>query len=106
MTDEQIQSLVQLKELKEQGILSQDEFEKAKTDLLSGTNSSQQVKRDTLDNPAAIPNTAIQEDKTIDRNGNKAKPIVKKEKSWFARNWEYIALAIAIALVKIVSKLA
>ena len=34
MTDEQIQSLVQLKELKEQGILSQEEFDKEKDKII------------------------------------------------------------------------
>ena len=42
MTDEQIQSLVQLKELKEQGILSQEEFEKEKASILNETKASLQ----------------------------------------------------------------
>ena len=35
MTEEQIQSLVHLKEMKEQGILSQEEFEKEKASILN-----------------------------------------------------------------------
>lgn len=42
MTEEQVQSLLKLKELKEQGILSQEEFEKEKASILDETKASQQ----------------------------------------------------------------
>ena len=107
MTDEQIQALTQLKELKEQGILSQEEFEKEKAEILNGAITPHQEKQVPQDEPNSIPNTSISENKTIGDNGNNTNPSVKKKKSWFARNWgwEFIALGVAMALVKIIMKL-
>ena len=105
MTNEQIQDLTQLKELKEQGILTQEEFEKEKTSILNGATSLHQVIQDPQDKPNSIPNNAIQKDKTTRSKGEDIKPIVKKEKSWFARNWTYIAFGVAMALVKLLTKL-
>lgn len=109
MTDEQIQSLIQLKDLKEQGILTQEEFEKAKKDLLNGTaDQSNRVERESQDKIASSFNTTNLEGKTISRNGNHAKSTEKNDRnrSWFARNWEYIALVLAYPLIKVLMLLA
>lgn len=101
MTDEQIQSLVQLKELKEQGILSQEEFEKEKDKIINGAVYHQGQTQEP------------QVEQTTDNNKNKgaeynSKPVAttkKQEKSWFAKNWEIIALALAYPLCKVLIKL-
>ena len=101
MTDEQIKALVQLKELKEQGILSQEEFEKEKDEIINGTVYHQGQTRE----------PEVEQDADDNRNKDteyKSKPIAAKkeqEKSWFAKNWEYIVLALVWPLCKILIKL-
>ena len=101
MTNEQIQSLIQLKELKEQGILSQEEFEKEKDKIINGAVHHQGLSEEP------------QVEQATDDNRNKdteydSKPVStkkKQEKSWFARNWEIIAIALVYPLCKILIKL-
>lgn len=101
MTDEQIQSLVQLKELKEQGILSQEEFDKEKTSILNETKASPQQSLAGL-NEGHNHSASEKEDK------NEAKPQrvlgPKKKESWFKKNWWIIVAALSIALAKIISR--
>lgn len=53
MTDEQIKALIQLKDLKEQGILSQEEFEKEKAEILQASAApKQQPAASTKEEPA------------------------------------------------------
>lgn len=69
MTEEQIQSLVQLKELKEQGILSQEEFEKEKDKIINGAVYHQGQTQEP------------QVEQTTDNNRNKvSKPVATTEK--------------------------
>ncbi len=101
MTDEQIKALVQLKELKEQGILSQEEFDKEKDRILNGTVDIQGQSQNPHAEQAADDN----------RNENTAydsKPVAttkKQEQSWFAKNWKILGLALLYPLAKILIKL-
>ena len=103
MTEEQIQSLVQLKELKEQGILSQEEFDKEKASILNETKASPQQSLSGFDEKQKNHSAVEKEDK------NEAKPqevlVPEKKESWFKKNWWTIVAALSIALAKIISRL-
>ena len=103
MTEEQIQSLVQLKELNEQGILSQEEFEKEKASILNETKVTQQQSFAGFDDEHKNHSVVEKEDK------NEAKPqkvfAPEKKKSWLKENWWIIVGTLAIALGKIISRL-
>ena len=104
MTEEQIQSLVQLKELKEQGILSQEEFEKEKASILNETKASLQQSLAGIDIENSNRSAVENEDK------NEAKPqkvlAPERKKSWFKEDyWWIIVGTLAIALGKIISRL-
>lgn len=111
MTDKQIQALIQLKDLKEQGILSQEEFEKEKAEILQASSAPQQQ-----------PETSVKEEpvfRPVTTNPEKVeaeppKPVTpkvspnvtpKKKKSWIEENWWIIAGTLVLALAKIVSRL-
>ena len=101
MTEEQIQSLVQLKELKEQGILSQEEFEKEKDKIINGAVYHQGQTQE----PQVEQATSDNRNKGIEYNSKPGSITKRQEKSWFAKNWEIIALALAYPLCKILIKL-
>ena len=104
MTDEQIKALVQLKELKEQGILSQEEFEKEKASILNTDIRTQHSPVDSPDDrPAKLVNDNLDEKKIESAKTSVTK---KEEKtSWIKENWWMILVPILIAIAKVISRM-
>ena len=98
MTDEQIQALFQLKELKEKGILSQEEFEKEKASVLNTTMITQQPPVMPFAQKPSMPNSVNMEANKVELPRPSA-PV--KEKSWFGRNWGIILGIILLIAVNI-----
>lgn len=103
LTNEQIQSLVQLKELKEQGILSQEEFEKEKDRIINGTVYHQGQSQE----PQVEQATSDNRNKEIEYNSKPGSTTKRQEKSWFAKNWVIIASAYPFCriLIKLIRSL-
>lgn len=104
MTDEQIKALVQLKELKEQGILSQEEFEKEKASILNTDIRTQQSPLTPPNDGPAKPVNDNPDEKKIESARTNVKK--KEEKtSWIKENWWMILVPILIALAKVISRM-
>lgn len=99
MTDEQIKALVQLKELKEQGILSQEEFEKEKANILN----DKYVVQSTIQEAGSVQSEPSIDNDNLDNRSTTAIPVVKETKktNWWKEHWWIFAFALASLIAKL-----
>lgn len=99
MTDEQIQSLVQLKELKEQGILSQEEFDKEKAYILN----DKHVVQSTIQEAERVPIEPSIDNDNLDDRSTTIIPEIKetKKENWWKEHWWIFAVALTSLIAKL-----